>query len=130
MDSTQSLKGSQVQGQQEITRENVYISYIHPLLEYSDLVWDNCSSDSRKQLEAIHTDVARVIVGATKLCSILTWDGRLFKVAITNTNLYFFTKSSMVLHLITSQSLYLSLFKKLLPITSEILTIFKIIKSF
>ena len=38
--------------------------------------------------------------------SLLTWDGRLFKVAETNTNLYFFTKSSMVLHLITSQSLY------------------------
>ena len=60
--------------------------------------------------------------------SLLTWDGRLFKVAETNTNLYFFTKSSKVLHLITSQSLYLPLFKKLLPITSEIQIMFKTIE--
>ena len=48
----------------------IYISYIRPLLEYSDSVWDNCSPDSRKQLEAIHTEAARVIVGVIKLCSI------------------------------------------------------------
>ena len=50
--------------------EKIYISYIRPLLEYSDSVWDNCSPDSKKQLEAIHTEAARIIVGATKLCSI------------------------------------------------------------
>ena len=69
MDKTQFLKDSQVQGQQEITREK-NISCIRPLLEYSDSVWDNCSSDSKKQLEAIHTEAARIIVGATELCSI------------------------------------------------------------
>ena len=50
--------------------EKIYISYIRPLLEYSDSVWDNCSPDSKKRLEAIHTEAARIIVGATKLCSI------------------------------------------------------------
>ena len=50
--------------------EKTYISYIRPLLEYSDSVWDNCSPDSKKQLEAIHTEAARIIVDATKLCSI------------------------------------------------------------
>ena len=65
MDKTQFLKGSQVQGQQEITRENK-----RPLLEYSDSVWGNCSSDSKKQLVAIHTEAARIIAGATELCSI------------------------------------------------------------
>ena len=47
--------------------EKIYISYIRPLLEYSDSVWDNCSTGSKKQLEAIHTEAARIIVGATKL---------------------------------------------------------------
>ena len=39
------------------------------MLEYSDSVWDNCSSESKKQLEAIHTESARIVSVATKLCS-------------------------------------------------------------
>ena len=58
----------------------------------------------------------------------MTWGGRPFKVAATNTNLYYFTIFSMALHQITSQNLYLPLYKKLQPITSVILTIFKIIE--
>ena len=61
MDKTQSLKSFQVQDQQEIPREIIYIAYVRPLLQYSD---------SKRQLEAIHTEAARIIVGATKLCSI------------------------------------------------------------
>ena len=45
--------------------EKMYISYIRPLLNYSDSVWDSCSSDSKKQLESIHTEAARIITGAT-----------------------------------------------------------------
>ena len=48
----------------------IYISYIRPLLEYSDSVWDNRSSNSKKQLESINIEAARIITGATKLCSI------------------------------------------------------------
>ena len=53
--------------------EKIYISYIpHPMLEYSDSVVDNCSSDSNEQLETIYTEAARIIVGtgATKHCRI------------------------------------------------------------
>ncbi|MEW8544385.1 MAG: reverse transcriptase family protein [Candidatus Thiodiazotropha sp.] len=50
--------------------ERIYISFIRPLLEYSDSVWDNCSSEAKKQLDAIHIEAARIITGATKLCSI------------------------------------------------------------
>ena len=50
--------------------EKMYISYIRPLLEYSDTVWDNASTEIKKQLDAIHTEAARIITGATKLCSI------------------------------------------------------------
>ncbi|MEW8546433.1 MAG: reverse transcriptase domain-containing protein, partial [Candidatus Thiodiazotropha sp.] len=50
--------------------EQMYISFIRPLLEYCDSVWDNASSESKKQLDAIHIEAARTITGATKLCGI------------------------------------------------------------
>ena len=50
--------------------EKMYISYVRHLIEYSDSVWDNCSTESKNQLESIHIEAARVITGATKLCSI------------------------------------------------------------
>ena len=49
--------------------KNIYLTYV-PLLEYSDSVWGNCFSDSKKHLEPFHTEAARIIVAATKLCSI------------------------------------------------------------
>ena len=48
----------------------MYISFIRPLLEYSNVVWDNASTDSKKQLESVHNEAVRIITGATKLCSI------------------------------------------------------------
>ena len=50
--------------------EKIYFAYIRPLLEYSDTVWDNCSSESKKLLDAVHVEAARIVTGATKLCSI------------------------------------------------------------
>ena len=50
--------------------EKMYISFVRPLLEYCDAVWDNASTESKKQLEAVHNEAARIITGATKLCSI------------------------------------------------------------
>ena len=47
----------------------MYTSFIRPLLEYSDSVWDNCSKETKKQLDAIHIEAGRIITGATKLCS-------------------------------------------------------------
>ena len=50
--------------------EQMYISFIRPLLEYCDSVWDNSSTETKKKLETIHIEAARTITGATKLCSI------------------------------------------------------------
>ena len=50
--------------------ELMYVSFIRPLLEYCDSVWDNSSSEMKKKLDAIHIEAARTITGATKLCSI------------------------------------------------------------
>lgn len=60
--------------------EQMYISFILPLLEYCDSVWDNASTESKKKIDTIHIEAARIITGATKLCSIpkllseLGWD--------------------------------------------------------
>ena len=50
--------------------ERIYFAFIRPLLEYSDSVWDNCSNECNSQLESIHNEAARIVSGATKLCSI------------------------------------------------------------
>ena len=50
--------------------EKMYFSYIRPLLEYSDSVWDNVFAESKKQLDAVHIEAARIITGATKPCSL------------------------------------------------------------
>ncbi|MCG8113232.1 MAG: reverse transcriptase domain-containing protein, partial [Candidatus Thiodiazotropha taylori] len=48
----------------------MYMAYVLPLLEYCDSVWDNCPTESKKQLDVIHIEAARIITGATKLCSV------------------------------------------------------------
>ena len=48
----------------------MYVSFIRPLLEICDSVWDNSSIEMKKKLDAIHIEAARTITGATKLCSI------------------------------------------------------------
>ena len=50
--------------------EKMYFAYIRPLLEYSDVIWDNFSLESKKLLDTVHVEAARVVTGATKLSSI------------------------------------------------------------
>ena len=62
------------------TLEKMYISFILPLLEYCDSVWDNASTESKNRLDVIHIEAGKIISGATKLCSVekllveLGWD--------------------------------------------------------
>ena len=50
--------------------EVIYISFIRPLLEYADIVWDNCNQADACELEKIQYEAARIVTGATKLASI------------------------------------------------------------
>ena len=50
--------------------ECLYFTFIRPLLEYSSSVWDNCSDEYSSKVEAIQVEAARIVTGATKLCSI------------------------------------------------------------
>ena len=47
--------------------ETIYISFIRPLLEYANVVWDNCTQYESNELEKIQIEAARIVTGATKL---------------------------------------------------------------
>ena len=49
----------------------LYTTYIRSLLEYANIIWDNCSIENKRNLESIQIEAARIITGATKLCSTL-----------------------------------------------------------
>ncbi len=50
--------------------EIIYTSFIRPLLEYADTVWDNCTQYEKDSLEKIQIEAARITTGATRLVSI------------------------------------------------------------
>ena len=50
--------------------QTIYFTFIRPLLEYADVVWDNCTQYKANELEQIQNEAARIVKGATKLVSI------------------------------------------------------------
>ena len=48
----------------------IYMSFIRPLLEYADVVWDNCAQYEKNEIEKIHNEAASIVTGAAKLVSI------------------------------------------------------------
>jgi hypothetical protein len=51
----------------------MYFSYVCPILECADVIWDNCPKYIKEKLEPIYNnEAARIITGATKL-----WMGNL-----------------------------------------------------
>lgn len=50
--------------------ETIYVTFIRPLLEYSDVIWDNCSTYEKCELDKIQNEAARIATGATKLISL------------------------------------------------------------
>ncbi|MCG7869883.1 MAG: hypothetical protein JAY74_26365 [Candidatus Thiodiazotropha taylori] len=81
--------------------EKIYISFIRPLLEYSDSVWDNLTQEEINSLESVHTEAARIVSGATKLCNIerlfsdLNWEP-LYKRRKKHRLVLFFIKWSII----------------------------------
>ena len=55
-----------------LTLQIMYFSFIRPILEYGDIIFDNCPSYYSEKLEKINIEAARVVTGATKLVSINT----------------------------------------------------------
>ena len=50
--------------------EIIYISFIRPILEYADVVWDNCAAYQKQELELVQHEAARIVTGCTRLVSI------------------------------------------------------------
>ena len=50
--------------------ETNYKSFIRPLLEFSDVIWDNCTQQNKNELELIQLEAARISTGTTKLVSV------------------------------------------------------------
>ena len=46
--------------------ETIYTSFIRSLVEYSDVIWDNCTQAEKHELEKIYTEAARIACGASK----------------------------------------------------------------
>ena len=50
--------------------EIIYTAYIRPLLEYDDVVWDNCAQYEKDELEKIQHEAAQIATGAMRLVSL------------------------------------------------------------
>ena len=44
----------------------MYISYVRPLLEYSSIVWDGCTEQDKNTLELLQNEAARIVTGLTR----------------------------------------------------------------
>ena len=49
--------------------ETIYLTFIRPLLEYDDVIWDNCTQLKKNELEKIQNEAARISTCTTKLVS-------------------------------------------------------------
>ncbi|KAK3083103.1 hypothetical protein FSP39_014041 [Pinctada imbricata] len=49
--------------------ESMYFTFIRPILEYSDIIWDNCPIYLKDLLENINLQAGRIVTGATRFSS-------------------------------------------------------------
>lgn len=45
------------------TVNQIYISYMRPILEYTAVVWDSCTNYEQESLEKLQYEAARVVTG-------------------------------------------------------------------
>ena len=50
--------------------ETIYLTFIRSLLEYGDVIWDNCTQYEKNELDKIQNEAARITTGTTKLVSL------------------------------------------------------------
>jgi hypothetical protein len=51
------------------TLEKIYLTFIGPILEYADVVWDNKTLFLINKLENVQIEAARIVTGGTRLVS-------------------------------------------------------------
>ncbi|MCG8048002.1 MAG: endonuclease/exonuclease/phosphatase family protein [Candidatus Thiodiazotropha taylori] len=53
-----------------VALNQIYISYVLPILEYSSIVWDGCSVQDCQSLERLQNEAARLVTGLTRSVSL------------------------------------------------------------
>ncbi len=48
----------------------IYISFIRPVLEYASVVWDGCTEYEKDSLEKMQYEAARIVTGLTRSVSL------------------------------------------------------------
>ena len=111
--------------------EIIYTTFIRPLLEYGDVIWDNCTQYEKLELEKIQNEAARIATGTTKLVSLnslyneICWET--LETRLNNHKMTLFYKMvKKTLHLYTYRLLYHSLSVICLAIIFEILMTYKL----
>ena len=46
--------------------QTINFSFTRPLLEYADVVWNNCTQYESNELDKIQNEAARLVTGVTK----------------------------------------------------------------
>ena len=55
--------------------QKLYFTFIRSILEYADIVWDNCTQQQSNEIEKIQLEAGRIVSGTTKLIEL----GKLYK---------------------------------------------------
>ena len=51
------------------TLEIIYFTFIRPIQEYADVVWDNCTQFDQTEIEKVQLEAGRIVSGTSKLVS-------------------------------------------------------------
>ena len=47
---------------------SIYTMYIRSILDYADIIWDNCSVNQKLTIERLQNEAIRIITGLPKRC--------------------------------------------------------------
>ena len=50
-------------------QETIYLTFIRPVSEYTNVVCDKCTHCEKEELEKIQNEAGRIVTGTTKLVS-------------------------------------------------------------
>ena len=53
-----------------VVLNQIYVTYVLPVLEYSAIVWDNCTAQNSNTLEKLQNEAARIVTGLTRFVSL------------------------------------------------------------
>ena len=54
-----------------VALNQIYVSYLLQILEYSEVVWDNCTMQDTSTLEQLQNEAARIVTGLTRSVSLV-----------------------------------------------------------